>query len=72
MVYTPTGEPFTVDTSGIKGKKIKATWLNPLNGDESSIEAPVGKGPVDFEPPAADNRADWTLVLEVDGKKCGR
>lgn len=70
MVYTPTGEPFTVDTSGLEGKRIMATWLNPLNGEESPVDAEIRKGKVDFQPPTADGHPDWTLVLEIEGKGC--
>lgn len=66
-MYTPTGEAFTIDTSGLKGDIINATWLNPLNGEKLSVAGVFDEDVADFEPPASDDHLDWTLVLE---KKC--
>lgn len=66
MVYTPTGEPFTIDCSSLRGK-IAASWLNPLNGKYTSIGTigckELGKSKT-FEPPTEDEHPDWVLVLE--------
>lgn len=71
MVYTPTGKKFTVNTSGLKGKKIRARWLNPLDGSYSSasLSGDTLGDKTDFTPPTAGDHPDWTLVLEVKGKE---
>ena len=70
MVYSPTGKPFTVDVGSLKGNKVKAFWLNPINGEEVAMDSEVGSGEVAFEPPTADDHDDWVLVLELRGKNC--
>lgn len=71
MVYTPTGQPFTLDTPGFRGKKIKARWLNPLNGQYTVIDISTISSRQEFKPPTESNHPDWTLVLEVaDLKGC--
>ena len=71
MVYSPTGAAFTIKTSGLQGKKIRARWLNPLDGKYSSIElAEGGLGEkTKFTPPTSDDHPDWTLVLEAKSNK---
>jgi hypothetical protein len=70
MVYTPTGQPFTIDISGLKGRDLAASWLSPLDGESVPLDTIVESGTVEFEPPAADDHPDWVLVLEERSHKC--
>jgi len=68
MVYTPKGEPFTVDLSFIDCEKVSWHWFNPRNGEIQ------GKGALSkkdlfrlFIPPSHGERFsgnDWVLVLD--------
>jgi hypothetical protein len=67
MVYTPTGQPFTIDMSGLNGHNIKASWFNPCNGKYTtfSMDGVKGSGKMKtFSPPKESSHTDWTLVLE--------
>lgn len=65
MVYTPTGEEFTIDTSSLKVDRPKASWYSPLSGTYHVFQIRI---PVDtemtFMPPAASGHLDCILVLE--------
>jgi hypothetical protein len=68
MVFTPHGEPFTVDLSFIDGKKIFWYWFNPRNGEIISKSKLRAKSrlqtftPPTTGPPFSGN--DWILVLD--------
>lgn len=67
LVYTPTGAPFTVDVSSLNtktGKKIRASWYNPLDGKYSAFQW-TGVGKTVATPPKAADHTDWLLVLEA-------
>lgn len=65
MVYTPTGEPFTINTSGLKSSKVKASWLNPVDGKYATFKFAGPGKKTTFTPPVGTEHDDWTLVLET-------
>ena len=73
MVYTPTGEPFSIETKSLKGCKVKANWYNPLYGSYTAFDysdvAGSSSGTVQkFTPPSGSGHSDWLLVLEATAK----
>ncbi|MBX2925505.1 MAG: glycoside hydrolase family 140 protein [Chitinophagaceae bacterium] len=61
IAYIPSGRTFTINTSGIRGSKLKASWYNPANG-ETTLEGKYrNKGELSFTTPDAN---DWVLVVE--------
>ncbi|KAI1334479.1 hypothetical protein F5Y15DRAFT_401592 [Xylariaceae sp. FL0016] len=69
MVYTPTGEDFTIETGSLGGCDVEASWFDPVAGTYSAFNYTQCEG-LDsrqlFTPPAAEEHADWVLVLEVE------
>ncbi len=62
-IYTYTGKPFTVDTSGIGD--AAACWFDPVSGGKSYMGKVKARKDVRFVPP--DRRSgqnDWILLLE--------
>lgn len=67
FLYTYTGRAFDVVGGKIAGEKVKATWMNPRNGELTVIGDFKNAGVMHFQPPGehADGN-DWVLIL--DGK----
>ncbi|KAL4908782.1 hypothetical protein BDW74DRAFT_165536 [Aspergillus multicolor] len=66
MVYTPTSEPFEIDTGGLTSCDAESTWYDPLSGEYTAFDFDGCGEVVRFEPPAVYGHADWVLVLEVN------
>lgn len=64
MVYFPTGLEAEIIPDAIGGKKIKAWWYNPRNGESKFLGTFKGKGTVKFAPPSSGRGNDWILVLD--------
>jgi len=69
MVYSPKGEPFIVDLSFVRGKRIHWKWFNPSNGEIHSGGAFRRKSNQHtFTPPTRGERFtgnDWVLVINL-------
>ncbi len=68
FVYSTAGKPFTVVLEKITGKKLRAYWLNPRNGQVTKRDAVENKGKQFFQPPQSGYGQDWVLVLEDEEK----
>jgi hypothetical protein len=64
MVYAPVGRPFTVRMDVISGKKVKAWWYSPRNGQVQKIGKFSNEGTRTFSPPGLGENFDWVLVLD--------
>jgi hypothetical protein len=64
MVYAPVGRSFTVRLEKISGRRVKAWWFNPRNGEATSLGAYDKKEETEFSPPDAGELLDWVLVLD--------
>ncbi|MCX6237944.1 MAG: glycoside hydrolase family 140 protein [Bacteroidia bacterium] len=65
MVYTYTGKIIPIQMGKIKGKKVKASWFKPANGEITKIGEFTNTGTHEFDPPGEpDNGNDWVLVLD--------
>ena len=70
FIYNYTGRVFKVNMGKISGKKIKASWFDPKNGNTISIGQVKNKGVKEFDPPGEEKEGnDWVLILENVKKK---
>lgn len=69
MVYAPVGRKFSVNTSCIKSKKIKAWWYNPRTGKSRPIGKFTNNGTKTFLPPNPGEIIDWILIIDDNEKK---
>ncbi|KAI9690664.1 MAG: hypothetical protein M1820_009924 [Bogoriella megaspora] len=67
IVYTPTGKTFSVNTTSLGSKDIRANWYDPTSGVYTSFSFPAGSGSSinAFTPPSNATHVDWVLVLEM-------
>jgi hypothetical protein len=65
MFYTYTGRSFDVFMGKIIGKKVKANWFNPRNGETIFIGWFENLATRQFDPPGKEYPGnDWILILE--------
>ena len=65
MFYTYTGRSFEVSMGKIIGKKVKANWFNPRNGETIFIGWFENSAIKQFDPPGKEYPGnDWVLILE--------
>lgn len=61
--YIPSGRSLTIDVSLLKGRKCKAYWYNPINGQILLIGTYNTKKKLLFNTPSTN---DWVLILCTD------
>jgi len=66
MAYLPLGRPVGIDMHKISGKKVKARWYDPRNGNWREIGEYPNTGVREFAAPAMGDQYDWVLVLDKD------
>ena len=68
MIYLPVGQTIQVNTSLLKGEKLKYSWFNPRDGKcrLGGIVSPVSSAT--FTSPTAGFEEDWVLVIEDEQK----
>lgn len=64
IVYSASGQPFTVDMTKLAGK-AKAAWLDPRNGKSEVFGEFPSTGTQEFTPPSNGRGADWVLTLDT-------
>lgn len=69
LVYTPRGEPFTIDLgvspSG-KDNMHSQTWFDPRYGVSYAFRTEQSQGIQNFVPPSRGRGKDWVLVLSAE------
>ena len=68
LVYTPVGRAFSVRTSYIRGKTLKAWWFNPRTGKAANIGKFRNEGQKTFLSPTPGEQLDWILVIDDASK----
>lgn len=63
VVYTPVGEPITVDLNVMSGSRIAQGWFDPRSGAYTHVHTGV-KGLLTLTPPNSGRGRDWVLVLD--------
>ena len=64
FVYSPRGEPFTVDKGRISGSRIRAIWYDPRYGVAHAIHSANTGAIQTYTPPTSGRGQDWLLILE--------
>jgi len=65
FLYTYTGRAIDVVGGKIAGARVKATWMNPRNGEMTVIGEFDNSGVLRFQPPGKhENGNDWVLILD--------
>ncbi len=64
IVYSASGQPFTVDTSKLSGMATGA-WLDPRTGKSKDCGTFPNTGTQEFTPPSKGRGSDWVLTLDV-------
>jgi hypothetical protein len=66
FVYTYNARNMEINTTGLQGSKIKASWYNPRNGEYTPIGNFAKKKLLSFIPPGEKKLGnDWVLVLDA-------
>jgi len=69
VVYTPRGEPFTLDQSVVKAAYVRQSWFDPRYGVSYEFRlSPRDWDGLTFQtytPPTSGRGQDWVLVLET-------
>ena len=69
MIYSPQGEPVSVDLNKIAGSSAVAWWFDPRTGTATRIDTFATGRAQSFSPPSKGAEEDWVLVL--DDEKAG-
>jgi len=64
FIYSPLGQPVTVNLEKLSGEKVKAWWYDPRHGTANQIDVFPKKGTREFKPPIQGKGNDWVLVLD--------
>lgn len=65
IVYSASGQPFTVDTGVLAGPSLAATWIDPRTGSRRPFDTVRTGGSEAFEPPTSGPGCDWVLLLQT-------
>jgi hypothetical protein len=64
FVYSPRGEPVSVDQGRLGARDLTAWWFDPRYGRAYLIHTGVGTAIQVFTPPSSGRGCDWLLVLD--------
>lgn len=64
MVYVPVGRKFSINTSSLRGEKLKCWWYNPRDGKATSIGVFEKREIMEFISPNPGENLDWILVID--------
>jgi hypothetical protein len=64
FVYSPYGEPFTLDLARIEAARVKALWYDPRYGVAYHLHTAGNMGAQTYTPPSRGRGRDWLLILE--------
>lgn len=64
FVYTPYGEPFTVDKRAVEAGSVREIWFDPRYGVAYPIHTSDNFGFQTYTPPSSGRGNDWVLILE--------
>lgn len=65
LVYTPRGEPFTIDKGVITSPRVREIWFDPRYGVSHDIHTTDNMGYQTYTPPTRGRGQDWVLLLEA-------
>jgi hypothetical protein len=68
MVYTPLGQPVTVNLETLSGTQVRAWWYDTRHGTATEIGTFPRQGTREFKPSIHGKGNDWVLVLDDAAK----
>lgn len=68
-IYLPVGQPVSVQTSRLSGRRLRAWWFDPRNGRAQDAGEHASAGSVGFAAPSSGSGQDWVLVLDDGGRR---
>lgn len=69
LVFSPTGQPVTVDLNKVSGDRARAWWFDPRTGKATQIEGEFPTtGVKRFVAPSSGLDEDWVLVIDDESK----
>ncbi len=68
FIYSPRGENFTVDKTGIKAARMREIWYDPRYGVSYLVHTTETHGFQTFTPPTSGRGQDWVLIIEDAAK----
>lgn len=70
MIYSASGQPFTVALALLPAKTLKSWWFDPRTGEAKPAGDVTNDGkPLEFTPPTSGDGADWVIVLDDPRKE---
>lgn len=64
IIYSPYGQPFTLNKQLINANRIKEIWYNPRYGNAHHVLTSECKAFQTYNPPTSGRGNDWILILE--------
>ena len=64
FIYSPRGEPFTVDKRNFKSRRVKESWYDPRYGCTYYFHTATNAAFQTYAPPTSGRGNDWILILE--------
>lgn len=64
LVYSPRGEPFTLNLALLRKPQVRASWYDPRTGDSLELYTGDSVAFQTFTPPTSGRGNDWVLILE--------
>jgi hypothetical protein len=68
LVYSPRGEPVSVDQTRLEALDLSAWWFDPRYGRAYFVHTGVATAIQVFTPPTSGRGCDWVLVLDDAAK----
>lgn len=66
FIYSPRGEPFTINKKGFNSKNIKEFWYDPRYGCKYHFHTTANAAFQTYAPPTSGRGNDWLLILESE------
>jgi hypothetical protein len=64
FIYSPFGEPFSLDLNRIHAPRVKEIWYDPRYGVGYHLHTTANVGYQTYTPPSRGRGQDWVLILE--------
>jgi len=65
VVYSPMGEPFTMNLDSLASHRITEKWFDPRYGTYFTIHSADTRSVKTYTPPSSGDGCDWVLVVET-------
>lgn len=66
LIYSPRGEPFTIDKRVFKPKRLRESWYDPRYGCTYYVHTTANAAFQTYVPPTSGRGNDWILILEEE------